>query len=47
MQRKKSLITMPVARRDPVLYPCFIPVFINAKKAGPKEKVRSRTIINV
>jgi hypothetical protein len=43
--KNKSLITTPVAKKEPVLYPNFMPVFIKAKKAGPNENVRSIIII--
>ena len=42
--KKKSLITTPIAKKEPVLYPNLIPVFIRAKNAGPNENVRSKII---
>lgn len=47
IQTIKSLNTTPTANNEAVLYPCLMPVFIKAKKAGPNEKVSSKTITNV
>jgi hypothetical protein len=47
MHTNKSLKTTPAANKPPDLYPCLIPVLINAKKAGPKEKVSKMTMIIV
>lgn len=44
MHTIKSLKTTPTASKEPVLYPCFMPVLIKAKKAGPKEKLSNKTI---
>ena len=38
---------MPNANKDAALWPYLILVFIKAKKAGPKEKVSSKTITRV
>ena len=39
--KKKSLMTTPVAKNAPVLYPYFIPVLISEKNAGPNENVNN------